>query len=399
MIDKFFQPGKVSAILDGQFGSSGKGRMSSYIGEKCDNWQFACHAFMSNAAHTVVSSRGTYHYQSLNNVAYLTDKYEKTYICGGAVLELEPLLKEISINRVGPKNLGIHPLAAIVQQKDIDYERGIADFEGNLKELVVNENMTLGSTLHGVGAARARRILRKKDNVFARDIPALKPYICDTRGEITDRLDRGQAGLLDIAQGFALGYLEDRFYPKTTSRNCSVAAALDDCGISPFYLGNVLVNLRTAPIRVSSDKHLDKDGRVLKYQEAQDMTARGEYVQHIKGDSGKCYEDQTELTWPELTTLYGHKTPLFEKSTLTQNPRRVFTFSKQNLIEAVKYNRPPAPYDVYLSINFINYVDPDFKGEMTKKVHDWLVENIPHEHMQRVRLLGYGAHTNETVEL
>lgn len=396
---EFFKPGRVSVVQDGSFGSSGKGKMSSFLGERSNDWSFACHAFMSNAAHTVVSDRGTFGYQCLSSVSYLTDKYEKTYICGGAVIEMEPLLREIRENGVTPAKLGIHPLVAVVTQRDIDYERGVGTFEGQPTDLTVNETLTLGSTLHGVGAARARRILRRKDALLARDVPELQPYLCDTRGEVTHRLDRGEAGLMEIAQGFSLGYMEDRFYPKTTSRNCTVAAALDDCGIPPFYLGNVLINFRTFSIRVNSDKWLDADGRVLKYGEAMEMQAAGQKVIHIKGDSGKCYEDQEELTWEEVTEIGGHSTPLYEVSTLTQNPRRVFTFSQENVREAIRYNRPPADSDVFLSLNFLNYQDPEFKGEMTQKTDAWLRENIPLEHMHRVRLLGYGAHTNETVEV
>jgi len=397
---EFFKPGKLSVVMDGQYGSSGKGKMSSYLGEKCDNWQFAINAFMSNAAHTVISQHGKFGYQCLNSVAYLTSKYEKTYICGGAVTELEPLFREIEENRVKPGQLGIHPLVAVVTQKDIDYERGACSFEGEPKpESVISDNMTFGSTLHGVGAARARRILRRKDVLLARDIPELAPYICDTRKEILDRLDAKQAGLLEIAQGYTLGYLEDRFYPKTTSRNCTVSAALDDCGIPPFYVGNVLINLRTYPIRVSSDKWTDDKGRILKYREAVKLQKEGHRVNHIKGDSGKVYEDQKELTWEELTLMHGHSTPLYEESTLTQNPRRVFTFSKQNVRDAVRHNLPPEGNELILSLNFINYACPTFDPATGTQAAGWIKDNMPEEHISRLKLLGYGAHTGETLEI
>lgn len=210
-----FTPGKVTVVLDGGAGSSGKGKIGAFLGEHALNWTFACQAFMANAAHWVVTDDGKkYLYQSLNSVAHLKNKYQKTYICGGAVLELPALLREIKEHDLGPEQLGIHPIAAVVQDKDMGYERGTCDFDGKpFSEMVQSDCMKLGSTLHGVGAARARRILRRSDVLVARDIPELKPYICWTDREIMARLEEGQAGLLEVAQGFQLSYLS-QFYPK-----------------------------------------------------------------------------------------------------------------------------------------------------------------------------------------
>lgn len=398
----FFQSGKLSVVMDGAFGSSGKGKMTSYLAEKyVGKWSFACHAFMSNAAHTVVSSRGTFMYQCLSSVAYLTDAYDKIYICGGAVIELEPLLREIEENGIPKEKLGIHPLVAVVTQRDIDYERGICDFDGNPKPDCSSVNLSIGSTLHGVGAARARRILRRPDSLLARDVPELQEYLCDTRAEIVGRLDRGEAGIMEIAQGFTLGYLES-FYPKTTSRNCTVAAALDDCGVPPYYLGNVLINFRTFPIRVNSSKWLEVGtNRVLKFNEAMGMiSSRPGSVRHVEGDSGGHYSDQREITWSDVTAHSGSQHPIMENSTLTGNPRRVFTFSRQNVLDAIAYNRPPVGSDVFLSINFMNYVDADWKGgPVSDRVSRWLIDNIPDKCINKVALLGYGPGTHDTTEI
>ena len=124
-----FKPGQMTVVMDGGAGSSGKGKIADFVGQYADNWQFCCNGFMSNAAHWVILQDGTkYLYQSLNSVAHLKDKYEKMYICGGAVTEIEPLLREIKEHGLSPDKLGIHPLTAIVQQKDIDYEAGRCDF-------------------------------------------------------------------------------------------------------------------------------------------------------------------------------------------------------------------------------------------------------------------------------
>lgn len=396
--ESFFKKGHLSVVMDGGYGSSGKGKMASYVGEKETNWTFACNAFMSNAAHTVVSDYGTYNYQCLNSVAYLKDKYERTYICGGAVIELPSLLQEIEANGLNERKLGIHPLVAIVQDKDIGYERGTHNFDGDTIPNTIADTMKIGSTLHGVGAARARRILRRSDVLLARDIPELAPFLCDTRDEILTRLESGQSGLMEIAQGWTLGYLETQFYPRTTSRNCSVSAALDDCGLPPWVIANVMINFRTYPIRVNSNKWLDARGNVLKYDEAVRRQLAGEKIVVVEGNSGPGYPDQVETTWDEVTKLSGSNAPIFEKTTLTGNPRRVFTFSQRNVEDAIRYNYP-ANGNVWLSINFMNYVDTEYKGDMTDKVEDWLDQNIPLHLQSSVRYLGYGAHTHETVDL
>ena len=418
-----FTPGKVTTTMDCSAGSSGKGKLGSFICEHADNWQFACHAFMANAAHWVILDDGSkYLYQTLASIAYLHERYEKTYICGGAVIEKDSFFRELEENGIPPHKIGIHPLTAVVQQIDVDYERGLCDIDGNyFPDRKVNENLKLGSTLHGVGAARARRILRKNNTLYARDVPELAPFICDTREEIIKRLKDGQAGLLEVAQGFQLGYLEPRFAPRTTSRNCTVAAGLDDCGIPPHYAHHVVINCRTFPIRVNSNKYVDKrSGKILTFPDMDEMRAKGEeeFIETIKGNSGACYEDQEETTWEKVTEQSGIKeidpaAKVIEMSSLTKLPRRVYTFSKINLAEAIEYNR--ANGEVFISVNFANYVDArltgvrdvlsnDVKDEEGKytKIHKWLDENvrpIVNEHKAHLKFLGTGAKTDDMLLL
>jgi len=404
--DKCFKSGKMTITSDLSAGSSGKGVLNAWLCKHANNWQFACNAFMSNAAHWVETSDGTRRmYQCLNSCAY-SHKYEKLYICGGAVIELPALLREIEENDLNEKLLGIHPLVGIVQKKDVDYESGRANFDGDLKN-IISDNLKIGSTLHGVGAARARRILRRSDVLLARDIPELKPFICDTREEIISRLDQGQAGLLEIAQGFSLGYLEQRFYPKTTSRNCTTAAGLDDCGIPPYYAGPIILNARTYPIRVNSNKYLHKKTRKILTQSEMDELSESE-VEIIHGDSGASYKDQSEITWNDISKSAGRE--IVELSSLTKLPRRVFTFSAQNLREAIRYNK--TVHETYISLNFVNYVDPGLWGQSgsmswdeinSKKLKVWdrehtFIETCKEQNAQLL-CLGTGPKNDEMIQI
>jgi len=334
------------------------------------------------------------------------------YICGGAVLELEPLLDEIRQHGLTPDKLGIHPVVAIVQQKDVDYERGVCNFEGDPYDNIVQSDcMKLGSTLHGIGAARARRILRRSDVLIARDVLELQPFLCQTDCEMMDRLERGQAGLLEIAQGYQLGYLT-KFYPKTTSRNCTVAAGLDDCGLPPSVVGDVLINFRTFPIRVNNNKYIHAEtGAILTGQDMDEMRAAGNIgmVKTLKGDSGGCYDDQHEVTWESITESSGVRNldptrEIRERTSLTKLERRAYTFSKQNLQDALRFNRGNG--HTYISVNFINYVDMAIESkrggeeQLTDKVESWIDSNIEiNPETETLKFLGTGALTNDMVVL
>jgi len=373
---EIFKPGKVTFVLDGGAGSSAKGLRGAYIWKyyKEKHTTVAFNTFLENAAHTITHKNGEeYIHQCLCSITTLRD-YEKQFLSPGCAFSKETFLKEMEVTQA--KSVGIHPNAVIVTQKDVDYEKGICDFEGNMKAEQESANLRIGSTLHGVGAARARRILRRSDVVLAKDVPELKPYICQTHEEIMERLDKGQSILGEIAQGYQLS-LMSKYYPKTTSRNCSVSACLDDSLLPPSVVGPVVVNFRTFPIRVNSNKYIRKsDKKILTWAEWNETPENDKVL--IKGDSGGCYDDQTELTWDEVSRNAG--ATIFEQTSLTKLPRRVYSFSNQNMIEALTYNNTGD--DLYISINFLNYVDASVQGKtrvdevLTPKIKDWLCKNV-----------------------
>ena len=375
-----FKPGKITFILDGSAGSSAKSLRGANIWKyhKKKHTKFAVNTFMENAAHTVTHRDGReYIHQCLSSITSLGD-YDKQFLSPGCVFAEETFLNEVKLlnDHIHNNQIAIHPNVAIVTQKDVDYERGICDFEGNKKEIQNSANLSIGSTLHGVGAARARRILRRKDVLLAKDVPALQPYIVNTHHEIMKRLESGESALGEIAQGYQLS-LFSNFYPKCTSRNCSVSAFLDDSLLPPSVAGPVVVNFRTFPIRVNSNKYIRKsDKKILTWDEFNNTIESDKYI--INGDSGGCYNDQEELTWEDISNQAGKK--IFEQTSLTKLPRRVYSFSNINMIEALKYNNTGD--DQYVSINFMNYVDGSVEGKteikeiLTKKVVSWLHSNV-----------------------
>lgn len=398
--NRFFTPGKLSVLLDGGAGSSGKGKLESFLCAHADNWQFACCTFGPQAGHwTKLDDGRAFFYQTFNSCAYEPDRYEKLYIGPGATIELPAFWREIGENKIPLKKIGISPLASILQNIDGEYERGLCDLDGSPTAAADGGYLAkTGTTAHGCGVNRARRVLRRPEAKFARDIPELAEMICDVPSEIMDRLDAGQAGMLSIAQGFQLSYMLPEFYPHTTSRNVSVAAGFDDMMLPVHYAGNVVLNFRTFPIRINNNKYICKStGRHLTWAEvneaakkiepwvmARDLindtwTAHGldtVGVKVVEGSSGPGYDDQLELTWRQLTHESGSPTPIMEMTSVTKLPRRVFTFSRENLIKAIRHNR--ANGKVFVSINFMDYVDHAIAGRrgypslLTPKAEHWL---------------------------
>lgn len=424
-----FNSGKLTTILDAGAGSSGKGVIGSFVTEHADNWQFACNTFMPQAGHWVKLDDGrSFFYQTFNSCAYQVDKYEKLYIAPGSTIELPAFFDEMEKNNIPPSKIGISPITSILTDADKWYEQGTHDFDGLLlKETVFGGPLfKTGSTAHGCGANRAKRVLRRKAT-YARDLPELQEFICDVPTEIMERLDEGQAGLLEIAQGFQLSYLLPQFYPNTTSRNCSIAAGLDDLMVPPIYSGNVIINCRTYPIRINSNKYIDPiTGGHLGYPDLEkravklglklttniddDLIEKHNIATVMRGSSGGCYSDQKEVSWEHITKLSGAEDVgknITELTSVTKLPRRVFTFSQQNIKDCIRHNQ--TRYNVFLSVNFADYVDVEMSGvrgvadstdsffsHLTPKMTQWVKDNLS-EFQDILTFVGTGPRTDDTI--
>jgi len=163
--------------------------------------------------------------------------------------------------------------------------------------------------------------------------------------------------LVEGAQGYGLSMYHG-FYPYTTSRDVSLWQILADCGIPHDLLPTVMDlpditvvgTCRTYPIRVAN--RFDTHGTQVGY-------------------SGPCYDDQLEITFEEI----GQKTEL---TTVTKLPRRIFTFSRKQIGEAIEYN---GAREIFL--NFVNYCKTE------EEVQD-IVESIERSPNTLVRWIGLG---------
>jgi len=308
---------KLKVVVDLQYGSTGKGLIVGKIAED-EKPDTVITAWAPNAGHTYIAKDGRkfIHTHLANGI--VSSGLRRVLLGPGSLINPQQLLAEMAACSDLLENVQviIHPHAAIVTDRHIEEEAG---------------PMTkIGSTKKGVGAAMIQRIRRNPDdqNIAAACNNELSRYVTTVAG-YRAALREASSVLVEGAQGYGLSMYHG-FYPYTTSRDVSIWQILADCGIPfdmiPTLMGSpdigVIGTCRTYPIRVAN--RFDTHGTQVGY-------------------SGPCYDDQLEISFEEI----GQKTEL---TTVTKLPRRIFTFSRKQIEEAIEYN---GAREVFL--NFVNY--------------------------------------------
>lgn len=300
---------KIDAIVDLQYGSTGKGLIAGYLSQKND-YDIVVSANMPNAGHTFVEEDGTKRIHKVLPSGVYSKGLRIIGIGPGAVFSIERLHQEVR----GLRDAGItakvviHEGAAILNEEHARMER---------------ENLSgISSTMQGSMYAMVEKMQRSRSrtNVAAFDMESvwgsddLNIEVVDA-AEWVEIMYHANHILCEGSQGYSLG-INAGFYPYCTSRDCTVWRLLADCALPVGGELKVIGTARVHPIRVGS----------------------------LPGTtSGGCYPDQKELSWedidqkPELTTVTGRE-------------RRVFSFSYMQIREAMIANRVD---EVFL--NFCNY--------------------------------------------
>ncbi|MEK9630243.1 MAG: adenylosuccinate synthetase [Synechococcus sp.] len=294
----------IDLILDCQFGSTGKGLFASYLAERHAPDVIA-YAPSPNAGHTFYHNGQEVIHKMLPSGVTSPDL--RTIVLGpGSLLDLDRLYREIT--RLGDCGIPcpailIHENAAIVQDRHREAE---SKGEG-----------APGSTRQGTGEAQAERILRKKDGdpILAKDMTLQDSVRIIGTAEMQQVYYRAKRLQVESAQGYSLSIYHGD-YPHVTCRDVTTASILSDTGVPIMRQMNVYGTFRTYPIRVAN-----RDGR----------------------SSGPCYDDSKEVSFASL----GLKQEL---TTVTKLPRRIFTWSQQQAIEACNQNRVNSAF-----LNFAQY--------------------------------------------
>ena len=331
-------------VCDMQFGSTGKGLLAGYLA-RILRPELVISAWGPNAGHTYIDPEGRKMVTTMVPIGSVSPDCEVVAIGPGAAINVTNLLNEWrtykKLGMIGENaHLMVHPSAAVIDElNDAQSEQA-------------NGLVSIGSTMKGTAMAQVRKMMRYStpDVInIAKEDERLADFLVTK--EVWKQVMMDYIGHTQIegAQGYSLS-MHHGFYPYVTSRDTSTYQILADCGIpASFERPVVWGTMRTFPIRVANR-----------------FNAEGQMI----GTSGPCYDDQKELDWkkdlgmePELTTV-------------TKLPRRIFSFSMQQVLEA----KDMMGCDHYF-LNFCNYL----KNEEVRE----LVDDLDFVGI-RPTLFGYG---------
>lgn len=318
-----FEQTGAHILVDGQFGSTGKGALAHWLATHPDAdskpWNLSVYSGGPNSGHTFYHNGEKHVLKQLPSFGvarYLLGEPVPIYLSAGAIIDPEILFAEIE--RYAGIRVIVNPNAAVVRPEDAESERS-----GSIA--------AVAGTRSGTGAALARKVMRSPDAVVGHwwDRDPRWHSLCAEMNSLWFGNSQGRF-FVEVAQGFSLG-LNSQFYPKVTSRECTVQQAIADARIPISSVSRVYMSIRAHPIRVGN-----VDGF----------------------DSGGWYPDQHEITWEGLG-----QTP--ELTTVTKRVRRIATFSWKQLIEAVRTNEPD-----FVFLNFLNYLSEDGRHGILYRMAD-----------------------------
>lgn len=304
--------GKLTVLVGGQYGSEGKGAIAAKV---ANDYQVHVRVGSPNAGHTIYWNGEKHVMQSIpcgwiNPTAAIV-------IGRGALLNMKQFMKElVHILQYYPNfldRLFIDPEAGILDEKFHQEEGGIY---GEMHKRI-------GSTGEGVGPARIARLKRDKELFHqfkdVADDYGLKKCLCpNTPARLADAQDNGDNILIEGTQGSALSLLHSH-YPYCTSIDTNAAGIISEVGIAPSRVTDVLMVVRTYPIRVA-------------------------------GNSGPM---KNEISWEELGERMGQ--PIIpEKTTVTKKIRRIAEWDDALFKQSCILNAPTE-----IALTFADYIDPD----------------------------------------
>lgn len=296
-------------VVGGQYGSEGKGKISAFISRR-EDIDICVRCGGPNSGHSFVDDNGNAVVLRQLPTGFINPR-TRLLIPAGALVDLAILKREIERLGFSPERVGIDRRCFVIEEKDREEER----------RLLLGDR--LSSTLCGVGAAQARRVLRGPDAKLVQDIanefPWFTPYLTDVSEEVNTALDHDRKVLIEGTQGFGLSLYHSDHYPKTTSRDTSAAGFVSEVGVSPRRVSEIVVVFRTFPIRVAGDQ------------------------------AGPLKE---EITWERIREESGYPYPIEERTSVTNKVRRVGRFDWDLARICARVNKP-----TQLAINGLDYLD------------------------------------------
>jgi adenylosuccinate synthase len=307
----------VTVVVGGQFGGEGKGKVAHFLAQEMKAL-IAIRVGGTNSGHTVVDSSGAaLILRQLPTAAILRD-----VVCilgAGSYIDVDILLGEIIRTNLTADRLFIDPNAMIITKQDVQNEES-----SSLRK-------TIASTLSGTGAALMRRISRNASVELARDEERLGRFIKPTSALLRSSLANGQRIIIEGTQGFGLSLLHSKYYPYATSRDTTAAAFVSEAGLSPLDVDDIVMVLRTFPIRVG-------------------------------GNSGPLPH---EVEWDTVAHESDSPQQLVEFTSVTKTIRRVARFDAELVKQAISINQPTR-----IVCNHLDYIDANC--QLSEKVREFI---------------------------
>lgn len=299
----------ATAIVGGQWGSEGKGVVAHALAHHFDA---AVRVGGPNAGHSFYEGDARHVMRGVP-CAWVNDTCELV-IGAGAVVDPDLLREEL--DALPGVHITVDRTAAIVTHDDAKHEADTGLWEA------------IGSTTEGVGAARRRKMNRRREipHVLAGDLPARdwhpRAHLVDDTAEYLSRLIKaGGDVMLEGTQGSGLSLIHGTEWPFMTSADTNAGGLCADTGVAPAHLEHTFLVARTLPIRVA-------------------------------GNSGPMGE---ELDWADLMAYAGVQKP--EKTTVTKRVRRISRWYDPVFTKAVAVNQPCGVF-----LMFADYLVPDAAG-------------------------------------
>jgi len=319
----------VSIVVGGQYGSESKGKVVSLLAKAVGVNCAVVRCGGPNSGHIVVEHGKEYCFRLLPaGVVY----GRRGFLAPAMALDLTVLKREIDTYQVGPDLLTVDPFSVVITEE--------------MKTAEVPLVSAISSTGSGTGVATAAKCLRNPAPALIKDILGehewLRPYVRDVRGEVNNLIDDGHRVIVEGTQGFGLSLHHSRMYPQTTSKDTTAAQFCMEAGLSPLLVDEVVLVVRTFPIRVA-----------------------GEQAGPLKN----------EITWEKLQEEAGFPHGLTEVTTVTRKRRRVARFDPDVVKDACQVNRPTA-----IAVHGLDYLGFENQGkrhfgELNKQAQEFL-ENL-----------------------
>jgi len=322
--------GKVIAIVGGQFGDEGKGKIVDFLTEKVDVIARATGG--NNAGHTVVVGDKKHKFHLIPSGIVHKNKLN---VCGnGMVIDPAVIVSEIKALEeegytITDKQLIISKNAHVITKEHIEED--------------LAKGKKIGTTGRGVGPCYTQKIARKgkrivdyikKDSKEARKI---KPLVKDVWFIMNNALKKDKNILIEGAQGTLLD-VDHGTYPYVTSSNPTAGATCTGLGIGPTNISSVIGVFKAYITRVGSGPLPTELG-------TEERTNKEETFEELKetlGDDGLKQLKRRIISKANSGDKYNQGRLLrlngLEYGTTTGRPRRTGWFDAVAAKYAIKIN-------------------------------------------------------------